>query len=407
MRALAGGVSLRLAAALIMVSFSGAAQTLTTLYSFVDGSNAAFPSAGVVAATNGKLFGTTAYGGANGFGAAYELTPGAGGTWSETLLYGFQGGSDGAIPDAPLTLGPSGAYYGTTFAGGSSGNGTVFELKPPAQPGGAWTETVLYSFKGGNDGSGPKAAVTVGAKGVLYGTTFGGGTGNAGTVFLLTPPAGGVGPWTESVIYSFKGAGDGNGPQAPVTLNQGNLYGTTCCGTPGGTVFRLSHAQAGAWTKATLFNFATYATGAFPSGNLAIDTKGVLYGVTTAGGPSQAGIAFSLTPVSKGKPYKLTTIHSFTNGTDGGAPYGGVVLLTSGTLYVSVTAGCNFGVGGVAQFVPPTGSGAWTETVLYSFMGASDGSQPQGIVLGSNNALFGATGFDGAAGYGTVFELIP
>lgn len=407
MRASAGAISLRLAAALIVVPFAGGAQTLKTLYSFVDGSNAAFPSAGVVASSSGKLFGTTAYGGAHGLGAAYQLTPSASGTWSETLLYSFRGGNDGAVPDAPLTPGPSGAYYGTTFAGGSSGNGTVFELIPPAQSGGPWTETVLYSFRGGKDGSGPMAGVTTGSKGVLYGTTFGGGASGAGTVFQLTPPAGGVGTWTEKIVYSFKGGGDGSGPQGPVTLNQGRLYGTTCCGTPDGTVFQLSRTQSGPWTKAMVFDFEAYSTGAFPTGNLAIDTAGVVYGVTTAGGKFQAGIVYSLTPASAGQPYTLTTIHSFTNGTDGGAPYGGVVLRSNGTVYVPVTAGCNFDVGGVVQFVPPTGSGPWTETVLYSFMGASDGSQPQGIVLGLNNALFGTTGFDGAAGYGTVFELIP
>jgi len=135
----------------------------------------------------------------------------------------------------------------------------------------------------------------------------------------------------------------------------------------------------------------------------------VLYGTTIEGGAHGQGIIFSLTPATKGKPYTLTTIHTFTNGTDGGAPYGGVVLGPNGVLYATVTTGCAYGGGGVLQFTPPTGgSGPWTEAVLYSFTGGSDGSQPvAGVTIGKNNALYGTTEFDGASGYGTVYELIP
>jgi hypothetical protein len=225
-------------------------------------------------------------------------------------------------------------------------------------------------------------------------------------VFQLKAPTG-TGAWTESVIYNFLGGKDGSGPQSPLTVHKGSLYGSTCCGPVGGTVFSLTKGTSGTWTKAPLFNFATYSVGEGPSGSLAVDSNGVVYGATAAGGPSGAGVVFALAPGATGKPYKLTNIHSFANGTDGGAPYGGVVLSTSGTLYVPLTSGCKYSVGGVAQFVPPTGTGAWTETVLYDFTGASDGSQAQGLVLVSNTTLYGTTGFEGAAGYGTVFELIP
>ena len=403
----------RLILALTILAFAGAAQTapaFSTLYSFTGGANGANPGAEVIIETNGSLFGTTPYGGTEGYGTVFELTPGT--PWTQAVLYSFGGGNDGANPAAALTLGTGGVLYGTTAAGGSSGNGMVFQLTPPAKTGDPWTETVLYSFKGGTaDGSGPQGSVTRIANGVLYGTTFTGGAGAAGTVFQLTPPTS-AGAWTETVIYNFKGGKDGSGPESGVIVSGGELYGTTCCGTVGGTVFKLVPKGGGGWGKQILVSFSSYSQGAFPYGSLAMNSSGVVYGTTTAGGASGAGILFSLTPGATGEPYTMATIHSFTNGTDGGAPYGGLTLGSHGELYATVTAGCSFGNGGVLLFTPPAhGTGAWSETVLYNFMGTTDGSEPfAGVTLGSSsNTLYGTTTFGGAAGpadYGTVFELI-
>jgi len=496
------GKGARLILALAVPALAGFAQTpsLTTLYSFAGGLSGEYPSAGVIfgtGANSSNLFGTTPYGGnsacAGGCGTVYQLTPGT--TWSETAIYTFQGGTDGAYPSGALTAGANGVLYGVTAGGGSMGNGTVFQLTPPAQAGGAWTETVLYSFQGiatggvsvsgttvssaagtpfvtgstwaGStlyikgctpggctngaytiasvessssltlttsagtqtgvrywvnaapagpwagwpDGNGPQGTLTLLPNGKLYGATFGGGTSSAGAVFQLTPPKK-SGPWSESVIYNLGGGKYGSGPESGVIVNKGNLYGATCCGTVGGTVFQLTPpaTKGGAWSNKTLYTFASYSAGAFPFGGLVIDGNGVLYGTTEAGGASGAGIVFSLTaPAQQGKQYTLKTIHAFTNGNDGGAPYGNLILGTGGVLYATVTAGCNYGAGGVLQFTPPaTQGGAWTESVLYSFTGANDGSQPfAGVALGSNNALYGTTTFDGVAGYGTVFELMP
>jgi uncharacterized repeat protein (TIGR03803 family) len=472
---------------------AGAAQTpsLTTLYSFT-GSSGANPSAGVVFGANGSLFGTTPYGGTgtacqgpatttlNGCGTVYELTPGT--PWTETTLYSFQGGEDGANPVAPLTVGTSGVFYGTTVAGGT-GNGTVFQIAAPKKAGEPWTETILYTFAPGNavgtvsvsgstvtlvsgtafvtgttwagvsididtvtytiasvtssttltltapltkaltgvgylvdsappglwagwpDGSGPQGGLIL-EGGKLYGTTFGGGNTGAGSIFQLTAPAGGTGPWTEEIIYNFQGGQDGSGPETGLTVTKGVLYGTTCCGTVGGTVFKLTPGQAG-WTKAPVFSFSKYSQGYEPFGGLAINSSGVLYGTTQAGGSGNNGILFSLTAATGGK-YTLNTIHPFTGGTDGGAPYGTPALGTGGVLYVTVTSGCEYGVGGVLEFTPPKTKGAgWTETVLYSFTGAGDGSQPFAGVILNNGNLYGTTEFDGASGYGTVYELVP
>lgn len=478
----------RLIVALAVLALVCAAQTpaLTTLYSFTGGANGANPSAGVIFGGNGSLFGTTPVGGSAGYGTIYEVTPGT--PWTQTVLYSFQGGADGANPDAALTKGTGGVFYGTTSAGGATGNGTVFELTPPKKSGGLWKETVLYSFQapatgtvnvagtlvsltsgnpfptgtawngvsifigatsytiasvvssssliltasagtqtasiynvnsappgpwaGWSDGNGPLGGVILLPNGNLYGTTFGGGSAGAGAVFELAPPTG-AGAWTEQIIWSVGvgGAQFGNGPESGVIVSSGNLYGATCCGTVGGTVFKLSPPTktVPTWTEHSVYNFSSRSTGEQPVGGLAIDANGVLYGTTKEGGKYGQGIVFALTPAGAGKSYKLTTIWSFTNGADGGAPYGSVLLGSSGQLYVTVTSGCADGVGGVLEFLPPATQGAaWTENVLYSFTGGLDGSQPFAGVVLNKGSLYGTTAFSNLdLGYGTVFQLTP
>jgi len=413
--------------ALTALTFSAWGQgTLTTLYNFAGGNSGANPENAVLSYSNGTLVGTAPYDGAGGFGTVYQLTPGTGGTWTQTVLYSFKGGTDGALPSSALTLGRGAVLYGTTSAGGSSGAGTVFQLTPPVG-GGAWTETVLYTFTGSPDGcgttgqpacdgAGPLGGVIIGTGGALFGTTFGGGSvvikgvvtpTGAGTVFQLTKPTGGTGPWTEKLIYNFQGGKDGSGPQSALIDKNGVLFGTTCCGTEG-TVFDLREAT-GTWTKNTVYSFAGYPIGAFPT-SLIIDANGVLYGSTTSGGTGGMGIVFSLTqPTTKGKPWTLATIHNYTGGTDGGSPYGALVLGPKGVLYGTVTIGGTYGSGAVVEFTPPASAGnPWTETVPYNFVGISDGSQPDAsLILGANNTLYGTTAFGGSSGYGTVFSLVP
>jgi uncharacterized repeat protein (TIGR03803 family) len=190
------------------------------LHAFHGGTDGANPHAGVISDSNGVLYGTTWRGGGTGCvsslgcGTVFKLTPPAAGQtkWTKEILYRFQGGSDGEAPFAGLVLDSKGALYGTTLAGGASfGLGTVFKLKPPVPPATQWTEKVLYRFTGtGNDGDGPQAGLIFDSEGALYGTTTGGGgPANCGTVFKLTPPAAGLTQWTETVLYSFTGTGDG------------------------------------------------------------------------------------------------------------------------------------------------------------------------------------------------------
>jgi uncharacterized repeat protein (TIGR03803 family) len=201
-----------LLAALVSFTANGAAQTLHTLHAF-----SAYPRDGatpyqgaVVIGAGGVVYGTTLDGGSRNQGTVFSLTPPAspGGAWTEAV-YSFPGGRGGAHPYGGLVIGRRGVLYGTAGYGGISNLGMVFSLRPPSSPGGAWTEKMLYSFAGGNDGAYPRAGVVIGSGTVLYGTTASGGIattacgigppGGCGTIFSLTPPASPGGAWTEAV----------------------------------------------------------------------------------------------------------------------------------------------------------------------------------------------------------------
>jgi uncharacterized repeat protein (TIGR03803 family) len=196
-------------------------------------------------------------------------------------------------------MGPDGVLYGTTSYGGSDGAGTVFALTPPAVLGGTWTGNVIYTFTGGADGDAPLQPPVMAKDGTLYGTTSSGGSVGAGTVFELTPPAAAGDAWTETVLYDFSKSGDGKIPDSPLIVRHGAIYGTTAEGsgrkTGGGTVFRLRKSAAGgAWTETLLHGFAGAAG---PYGNLVVDKSGAIYGTTTSGpGPDGAGMVYRINP---------------------------------------------------------------------------------------------------------------
>jgi uncharacterized repeat protein (TIGR03803 family) len=290
----------------------GGAWTANTLYSFPESDGYLF-FAGVAMGKDGTLYGASNLGGGNptgcyaslGCGALFEVAPPSapGGAWMAAVLHNFTGGSDGGSPSASPIIGPKGELYGTTWYGGTSNLGTVYELTPPASPGGAWTETVLHAFTGLNgDGASPWAGLVIGKNGQLYGTTVAGGTSNNGTVFELTPPASPGGAWLETVLYSFAGGSDGAYPQADVVIGKdGVLYGTTLeGGTPCGcgTVFALKPpaSQGAAWTERVLYSFTDSSDGGYPWASLVIGKNGALYGTTSTSGPSGYGTWFQLTP---------------------------------------------------------------------------------------------------------------
>ncbi len=193
------------------------------------GSDGEIPYAGVIQGSDGNFYGTTYFGGGNGFGTVFRVTP----SGTETVLYSFAGGSDGEHPYAGVIQGSDGNFYGTTYQGGAGGYGTAFKITPSG------TETVLHSFAGGSsDGANPEAGLTQGTDGNFYGNTYQGGAGNLGTVFEITPSG------TETVLHSFAGgSGDGANPTANLLQSSdGNLYGSTGAGgTSGyGTFFKVT-----------------------------------------------------------------------------------------------------------------------------------------------------------------------
>jgi uncharacterized repeat protein (TIGR03803 family) len=206
----------------------------TTLQS-LNGTDGEYLQSNVVFDANGNLYGVASFGGAYGYGTVWELTPQTGGTWTDTVLYSFTGGADGSSPSQGLIFDSAGNLYGTTEDGGL-GRGTVFELTPSA---GSWTETVLYSFAGTDDGRKPLSPLMFDAAGNLYGATCYGGKDDDGVVFKLTPNGGG--DWTETLLASFNGK-DGSCPSRTFAFDSGgNFYGTTNAGGAygDGTVFEI------------------------------------------------------------------------------------------------------------------------------------------------------------------------
>jgi len=262
---------------------------------FRDGFN---PDAGLIFDGSGNLYGTTFYGGAYGAGRVFELTPAKDGGWTEKVLHNFGKGTDGFYPYAGLVFDPSGNLYGTTQSGGAYNYGTAFELTPKA--GGGWTEKVLHSFNYPNAAT-PWAGLTVDSSGNLYGTTRSSGAYGVGTVFELTPKAGGG--WKEKVLHNFNGSNgkDGASPVAGlISDSSGNLYGTTQSGGTYyvGTVFELTPKAGGGWTEKIVHNFDSnnHKDGYSPIAGLIIDATGNLFGTTYSGGTYGYGTVFEIKP---------------------------------------------------------------------------------------------------------------
>ena len=304
----------------------GGTWTEKVLYSFHGGADGTSPRAGLIFDAAGNLYGTTYNGGTNFAGTVFELTPAGGGTWTEKVLLSFGNDVDGSNPQGELIFDGAGNLYATTKNGGGPNDaGTVFELTPGA--GGTWTEKVLYSFSGGADGSDPFGALIFDGAGNLYGTTYQGGSSSVGTAFELTPAGGGT--WTEHVLHNFSTGTDGSGPQAGLIFDAaGNLYGTTNGGGTynHGTVFELMPAGGGGWTESVLHSFGSGTDGSGPYGSLIFDGAGNLYGTTYLGGSYGGGTVFRFNAQGE------VLLYSF-SGADGKNPSAGLVLDAAGNLY--------------------------------------------------------------------------
>jgi uncharacterized repeat protein (TIGR03803 family) len=363
---------------------SAQAQSFTILYSFTNGSDGGQPYASLVKDSAGNLYGTTAVGGASGFGTVFKVDT----TGKETVLYSFSGGADGANPWAGLVWGPARSLYGTTEAGGASGYGTVFKLSKTGK------KTVLYNFTGtSDDGAYPFSRLIWDKAGNLYGTTYKGGASGYGSVFELSKSG------KDKVLYSFAGGADGGNPYAGVVRDPaGNLYGTTfgIFGVDYGTVFKLNTAHK----EKVLHAFSGGTDGGYPYyGGLVRDPAGNFYGTTSFGGANQYfGTVFKVSRAGK-----QTVLYSFTGGADGGQPNASVILDSKGNLYGTTVGGGASGHGTIFK-LDRTGK----ETVLYSFTGGTDAAAPDADLLrDAAGNLYGTSIAGGTAGGGTVFKLTP
>jgi uncharacterized repeat protein (TIGR03803 family) len=392
----------------MLVSTLAVAQTETVLYTFSGGSDGGNPYAGPILDNKGNLYGTTVYGGAYNWGAVFKLSPDTNGQWMETVLHSFNSdGQDGIRPYSSLVMDPSGNLYGTTNIGGAYNYGTVFRLHPNAD--GSWTETVLHSFNAdGTDGNEPYANLIFDKLGNLYGTTYYGGSQGEGTVFQLSPGANGT--WLEQVILSFNYA-DGAAPYGGLVLDStGVFYGATNSGGTyqHGVVFSLKRGSNGAWIESVLHTFnPSTGDGWAPYAGLVIDKAGHLYGTTLYGG-NGSGTVFELAHVNGN--WVETLIHNFTQ-QDGINPYSPLVIDASGNLYGTTWQSLinNVGGAGIVFELSQTKPNVWQETVLHNFVNPGDGGNPySGVALDGAGHVYGTTYWGGVfPGTGVVFKVTP
>ncbi len=315
---------------------------LYPLYKFT-GPDGNSPQARVIIGPDGDLYGTTVYGGAANQGTVFKLSPPPTSCkaflcpWTETVLYSFQGGSDGEQPQyGDLVFDQHGNIYGTTPYGGTGSGcyqncGVIYELTPSH---GRWSESVLYRFTGGNDGAQPFAGLILDTVGNLYGTAEYGGADYVGVVYKLAPSGSG---WTQSVIYTFPDFGQPFG--GLISDQAGNLYGVTSTMNFSDTVvYELTPSDRG-WTFQQLYSFPAY-VGSFAK--LAMDPSGRLYGTILEFSPE----VFQLT-LSDGQ-----WTQTGYSGSAGAYPFGNVILDASGNVYTTANMGGTYDKGVVFEITP-------------------------------------------------------
>lgn len=397
--------------ALVAVPLGGvkAASKTEVIHSFGE-DDGEYPATDLVVDGAGNIYGTTTEGGDFGSGTVFKLTP-TGDGWTESILYSFTSGLDGAQPYNGVTLDAQGNLYGTAVVGGTGqacegGCGVVYKL---THSGGNWSQSVLYNFTGGNDGSGPGAGLSFDGNGNLYGMTPTGGAFGLGVIYQLKP-----GPndsWQFNVIHTFTGGIDGaTGSAGRLLLDGGNFYGVaTVGGAHGkGTAFKLTPNPNGTWKLRTLYSFKGQPDAGFPYGALIRDASGKLYGTTYYDGANGIGAVYQLTP-NPGGEWKERVLYSFKGGTDGSYPISHLNFDATGSLYGTTSEGGAVGCScGTIFKLTPVGEGRWQESVVHGFRGAPDGAYAyNGMVAGAGGIFYGSTVIGGADDDGVVYEFKP
>ncbi len=365
-------------------AFDTTTNSATTLYTFTGGADGASPSSGFVE-YDGLLYSVASGGGAANAGTVFSIDPTSG---AEHTIYSFTFGADGGMLDAPLVL-VGKLLYGVAGYGGANGAGTLFSINPANG-----AEHTLYTFTGKADGGNPEAGLlALGNR--LSGTTVTGGSDGKGTIFSYSLKTG-----QQTSLYAFTGGADSGTPDGQLIAIGNTLYGTATGpevrNTDNGAVFSFNLKTG---VEATLHEFI----GANPLFAVAQDAAliavgGTLYGTTTEGGLAYVGSVYSINP----KTGAEMTLYTFKGGADGGFP-NGALLISNGLLYGAAASGGSTNNGALFSIDPTTG----TETTLYSFSGGSDGAVPNGGLLNVNGILYGTTSAGGTYGAGTIFKFDP
>jgi uncharacterized repeat protein (TIGR03803 family) len=371
------------------------AQSFSVIHNFTGGSDGANPLGGFFIAGD-ELYGTASSGGSSGVGVVFRLNT----SGEETVLHEFSGGIDGANPEGRLVMDKAGNFYGTTNIGGVSNAGTVFKVTRKG------VETVLYSFTGKPDGANPVAGLAIDKAGNLYGTTTAGGSSGNGTVFKLAVSTETGGEWAEQVLYSFGAGTDGNTPVGGVTFDaSGNLYGTTSAGgTDGdGTVFELTPSTP-SWTENILHNFLLGSDGGVPYAGLVLDGE-TFYGATTEGGEggqNGGGTLFTLTKANGA--WTFSELYGLSGWGISGSYRN--LLMVGSKIYATTHCDGQNNAGTVYEL--SLSGGAWSYTPLYVFTGVSDGMfSISNLVADNKGNLYGVTLDGGANGSGVAFKVTP
>ncbi|MGB8520669.1 MAG: choice-of-anchor tandem repeat GloVer-containing protein [Candidatus Tumulicola sp.] len=371
------------------------------LYSFTGGTDGGNAASELTFDRTGDLYGTTVVGGGANCGTVFELAPGSGSTWKETVAYSFSCYGDGKNPHGGVTF-QRGTFVGTTVAGGTGGYctgdgcGVAFALTPARL-------NVLYSFTGGNDGFGPGGGLTPDSAGHLYGTAPDGGAFSEGVVYKLARNGT---RWHQRVIHAFTGGSDGAiGSLGRLLYESPAFFGVTELGGKrgNGTVFRIQ-PSGGQWKLTTLYSFKGTPDAGSPYGGLVADSSGNLYGTTYYGGANGFGAIFKLVRNPNGS-YRERVLHSFKGGADGSYSTSTLAFGNSTTLFGTTSSGggsCDCGT--IFKVDAKTGA----EAVLHSFGGAGDGAYPYyGMMVDSSGNFYGTTVAGGTQNQGTVFEFTP